>query len=230
MNDFAIVVLSGYPDIFRQFVASQWRYERDTPVILITSGQMSDARVVSDHLIQELQGIEPFCFARNANRGVYAAGRKDVFLVNDDVQFLRQHSIADLARIAHANPQVGILSPQFEGRVGNRLQESVLKLKGLAYTAQRLCFTGVYIRRKIIDEVGFLDERFDGYGREDDQYCMRVQDAGYKLAVTPEVIMRHGFGAVQHSSSYRRMAEWPVTGIDPRMTAKWNEWLKERKK
>jgi GT2 family glycosyltransferase len=184
---------------------------------MVTSGQMSrQYEEIDMPAMRCIHGPEPFGFPRNANIGIMAAGRADVFLVNDDVTFLRANSVADLARIAHEHPEVGVLSPRFEGRVGNRTQESA-SLRQLTYTEQRLCFTGVYIRRAVIDSVGLLDEQFDGYGAEDDDFCIRVRQAGLRLAVTPEVVMRHGFGEYQHSASFRRVKTWPANGLDPEM-------------
>ncbi len=228
MNDYAIVVLSGYEEIFAQFWASMERYEPDTPMVAVSSmpqsvwsieGSAPDCAVI--------KGPEPFSFPRNANLGIAAAGRADVFLVNDDVQFLQPNSVATMARIAYEHPEVGVLSPVFEGRVGNSLQEAgawpTKRPGALRYSTQRLCFTGVYIRREIFDRLGLLDERFDGYGRDDDDFCKRVQDAGLKLAVTPEVVMRHGFGEDQHSASFKRAGRYPPSGMDGKMNMKWRD-------
>lgn len=232
MNDYAIVVLSGYPDIFAPFFHSVLAHEEPTRLVMITSGAMSaDYDEIDKGDICCVHGPEPFSFPRNANIGIRAAGRADVFLMNDDVQFLELGSVGKLARIAHEHQEVGILSPQFEGRVGNALQERahpdrmsrMRPMLELTYSDQRLCFCGVYIRRAVLDLVGELDERFDGYGRDDDDYCRRVRNAGLKLAVTPEVVMRHGFGDVQHSASFKRLPTYPKSGMDPEMTRRYFE-------
>ena len=227
MNSYAIVVLSGFPDIFEQFMDSLTLCELNTICVVVASDRMAEdpwgIGLQEDGCGGLVIAPEPFSFPRNANIGIRAASPHDVFLVNDDVQFLTPGSVGRLAEIAHAHPEVGILSPQFEGRVGNRLQERALYLPCLAYSAQRLCFTGVYIRREVLDLVGELDERFDGYGRDDDDYCRRVRAAGLKLAVTPEVVMRHGFAEAQHSASFKRLPSYPKSGIDQEMTRRYQE-------
>jgi len=220
-----IVVLSVYPDIWEQFCRSKDLYEPNTPVIPVFSGAMANLSMTGCGPPGVL-GREPFSFPRNANMGISVSGNRDVFLVNDDVQFLRPGSLEHLARIAHDHPEVGILSPQFEGRVGNRMQERAFRMRTLAYSEQRLCFTGVYIKRSVINEVGMLNEDFDGYGRDDDEYCMRVQMVGYQLAVTPEVVLRHGFGTEEHSASFKRAGRYPPSGIDGRMSGVWEKWLR----
>jgi hypothetical protein len=52
-------------------------------------------------------------------------------------------------------------------------------------------FVCVYIPRTVIDRVGLLDERYVGYGYDDDDYCKRVRDAGLKLAVSGKCIVEH---------------------------------------
>lgn len=201
MNPCTIVTLTGYPDIFAQFHRSVERFEPRTRKAVVTSRGL--------HLNlpgwDVLSGIEPFNFARNANLGIQAAAPGDVLLINDDVQFLTPGTVLHLQRIAYLHPEVGILSPQFEGQVGNRLQSRRVKRLGrLTYSSERLCFTAVYLKRSVLDRIGLLDERYHGYGSEDDDYCLRVQDVGLKLAVTPEVVMRHGFGKENASASFRR--------------------------
>lgn len=231
MNDYAIVVLSGYLDIFHSFINCTEKNEPGTKTVIpVLSGTLRDAIQAwgNNGSIKYQFGPEPFSFPRNANLGIKAAGRADVFLVNDDVQFLKPGTVEDLARIAHDHPEAGILSPIFEGRIGNKLQERSGAGQGkfiheFSYSTERLCFTGVFIRREVFDRVGLLDERFDGYGRDDDDFCLRVQKAGYRLAVTPEVVMRHGFGTDQHSTSFKRAGRYPANGMDPTMNLKWRD-------
>lgn len=203
MTPCSIVTLSGYADIFAQFQRSAARFEPRTRKIVVTSRGLETPTGPG---WLEMPGIEPFVFARNANVGIAAAGRDDVLLVNDDVQFLTPGTVFHLQRIANLHPEVGILSPQFIGQVGNRIQSAAQKRLGrLSYSSERLCFTAVYLRRAVLDQIGPLDERFaGGYGSEDDDYCLRVQRAGLKLAVTPEVVMKHGFGRDHASASFRR--------------------------
>lgn len=196
----AIVVLSGFADIFRQFWVSAEKYEPNTRKIVVTS------RGLQPHAPgwEIIEGASPFVYARNANAGLRAAAPDDVLLVNDDVQFLQWHSVATLERIATEHREIGILSPQFYGQVGNRMQSRKHRLRALAGSKERLCFTAVYLRRDVIERIGELDERFVLGTAEDDDYCLRVQNAGLRLAVTPDVVMRHGFGALNASASFAR--------------------------
>jgi GT2 family glycosyltransferase len=205
----AIVTLTGYPDIFAHFRTSAETYEPGAPKIAVLSNGMDWAGIecLRKHPAWHLCGdddAEKFSFPRNANIGIRAAAPHDVFLVNDDVSFLRHGTLADLERIAYSDPSIGILSPQFFGTVGNPLQMKSAHLTGLTYSTERLCFTGVYLKRSVLDRIGELDERFSGYGCDDDDYCRRLQEKCLWLAVTPEVVLKHGYGNAHSTSSFFR--------------------------
>ena len=153
-----------------------------------------------------MAGIEPFSFARNANLGIDPYGKHDVVLVNDDVQFTRGNSLADLERAAYSEPGIGIVSPVVLGTVGNPLQRRfcAARAEGVAISPRYLAFVCVYIKRAVIDAVGLFDEGFTGYGGDDIDYSYRTQRAGFKLAVTSSVIVKHGFGGHASSSSFAR--------------------------
>lgn len=157
---------------------------------------------------------EPWSFPKAANIGIKACDG-DVLLVNDDVQLLRQGDLARLNAIAYwdgwatsyktKGGTVGILSPLISGIVGNDLQDYGKFLHdGPVISHQRLCFPCVYIRREVFEKIGYLDEQFDGNSYDDDDLCLRAQMAGFKLAVTPDVVVLHGNNGVGCSSSFLR--------------------------
>ncbi len=55
-----------------------------------------------------------------------------------------------------------------------------------------LAFICVYIPRRVFQRVGLLDARFTGYGHEDNDYCLRVQNARKKLRIYDGCIVEHG--------------------------------------
>ena len=208
----AVVTLTGFEDIFRQFWAGVLRYEPAARVIVVRSRGVDLSSEYCPHCRQYwpqpdwefIDGIEPFVFARNANIGIRAAGSADVFLVNDDVSWTRAGALDMLQQVAYRDSKIAVLSPQFIGGVGNRLQSRRIAFDGLRYSTERLCFTGVYLKREALDDIGLLDERFDGYGSEDDDWCYRARRAGWRLAVTSEAIFRHGREGLNASVSFAR--------------------------
>ena len=50
------------------------------------------------------------------------------------------------------------------------------------------------VRREVIDEVGGFDENFHMYG-EDNEWCLRIKRAGWRLMFEPEAVVMHHGGA-----------------------------------
>jgi GT2 family glycosyltransferase len=179
-------------------------------------------------------GGEPFCFSRNANIGIHAA-KTDVLLVNDDVRLCREKSIRDLRSIAYQHGRVGILSPQFIGYSGNVLQRNIKELSGTTPTDSFIAFICVYIKRKVFESVGYFDDHtFDGgYGGEDVDFGIRTMKAGFDVAITPEVVMRHGFEEHAASATFMRAhgkkeTDISLQGTRRKLIEKWGEDMIER--
>lgn len=200
-----IVTISKFPDIFQQFRWSVTNYESGQRKIVVLDPETPYPKLLSADW-KVVPGINPFIFARNANIGIREAGINDVVLVNDDVSFYRRNSLKDLEKAAYSSSEIGIVSPLIEGSVGNIYQRArcFYRPDGIFISPKRLAFVCVYIKRSTIDLIGLLDEQFDGYGGDDDDYCYRAEQAGLKMAVTSDVLVRHGFGLAKSSSSFQR--------------------------
>ena len=63
----------------------------------------------------------------------------------------------------------------------------------------RLVFYCVAIKRTVIEKVGLLDEVYTPGNYEDDDYCMRAIDAGFKLGIAQDCYVHH-FGSITHKA------------------------------
>lgn len=142
-------------------------------------------------------GADPFIFARNINIGIKAAGGDDVILLNDDALLKEQQGFTAMETTMSimATPSgYGLLASSCD-TVGNPNQHR-RPLPGACQTfrpePRMVCFVCVYIPRSTINRVGLLDERFVNYGMEDDDYCLRVRNAGLKLGVFDGCFVDHG--------------------------------------
>ena len=195
----SIIVLSRYPDIFADCQASLDLFAPTTNKCLIRDGH----DIIDPSGWQTIQAPDgPFIYSRNGNLGINQT-KDSVLLVNDDCRFVKSDTIERLEHVMEIHPEIGILSPKIDGGVGNADQSGVST--SVLYTQMRLAFVCVLIRRAVIDEIGLLDERFNGYGQEDTDYCRRAVIAGWKLACTADAVVKHGHGNQKWSSSFQRV-------------------------
>jgi O-antigen biosynthesis protein len=175
-----------------------WRNEDPrTPIVVVDDGLVpasDDARAAFSRWDREncpvwIHGDKPFVFARNVNKGIRKAGNSDVVLLNDDAMLQTPGGFSLLQRAAAENPEYGVIAAT-GNNVGNRNQcpQGI----GLRSDPRIVCFIAVLIPRRTIELVGLLDERFVGYGFEDDDYCLRVRRAGLKIGIHDGCYVDHG--------------------------------------
>jgi len=140
-----------------------------------------------------ITGIKPFVYARNVNLGITAAAGRDIVIVGDDVELITPGGFDLLAETARSRSSAGVVSAAVRGVVGNGNQSDDPS-RGAAprSEADSLAFVCVYVPRAALDEIGALDERFDGYGCEDVDFCWRALEAGRELLVDPRCVVGHG--------------------------------------
>jgi hypothetical protein len=190
MNPVAVVVLTKYQDVFNGFHDSLIATAPDVPVVCVKDGSVSWKLSAAYKHWQVLDGPEKFSMAGNGNLGLRAVPvDHDILYCGDDIRFTDPETISKLQQVMREHPEVGILSPRLNGRSS----------PALAYP-QSACdyvfplgmwFPCVYIRRELIDKIGYLDERFNDFGSDDLDYNIRAELAGYKLAVTNVVEVNH---------------------------------------
>jgi GT2 family glycosyltransferase len=142
-----------------------------------------------------LSGEKPFIFARNANIGLRHAfevqGADGVVLLNDDALLQSPSGFSTLEQAAKEHPEYGIIGVT-TNVTGQRMQFRLPRPIGLR-TVPHIAFVGVYIPRRTVEKVGYLDERYClDYGVEDRDYCEAVARAGLKIGVHDHCYVDHG--------------------------------------
>ena len=163
-------------------------------------------------------GRSPFIFARNCNQGIRETGTDDVVLLNDDCLLKTPYGFS-LLQIQHvAAQEYGAICPGFIPEGVGAPDLVWRNRKRLVEVKPMLVFACVFIPRSTIDRVGLLDERFGvnaggpgkrGYGLEDDDYSLRIRNAGLKLGVFDGVVVDHTGGRTGLKSSFRHDPEHP---------------------
>lgn len=155
---------------------------------------------------------EPFVFATAVNMAVAATDPgDDILVLNDDTEMItpRWADAAEtmLQRIALRNYGLISLSISKKDNVGNwdqALDPDLSPNGGVKESMKTLCFVAVVIRRSTWDKVGPLDERFVGYGFDDNDYNVRVWRSGKRCGIVSSVVVKHGKPQYPFSSSYAR--------------------------
>ena len=136
-------------------------------------------------------GEKPFIFARNANLGMEAAGDDDVILLNDDAQLENYCGFSLLQSAWNQSHGYGII-----GAVTNLTGQPLQMRRPITGTPRDLrevphiAFVCVFIPRRTINQVGYLDERYI-CGYEDRDYCEMVSAAGLKIGVHDGCFVDH---------------------------------------
>ena len=217
---FSVIIPSRNPENLRACVAAIRAADQPERIIVVWDGE-GNARsvhcgsqalpaVVSGSVVGAIKGKKPFCFARNVNLGIKAAGSDDVILLNDDALLIPYHGFSDLERCSQIMQQpgngllyqFGVISARVKGLANPVHSADRVELADVLQDvtpAKAVPFVCVYIPRRVIDYVGLLDERFTGecggaevYGGEDDDYCYRVREMGFRIGVYNGCVVDHG--------------------------------------
>lgn len=144
-------------------------------------------------------------YAGGNNDGIRLATGRYIVLLNNDT-LVGPGWLAPMLQRLEATPEIGLLGP-VTNSAGNEQRvdlsglneqhfvevagQYTLAQRGRWFETEKLGFYCVAGRREVFEQVGLLDEGF-GLGMfEDDDYCVRVRKAGYKLAVVEDAFVFH---------------------------------------
>lgn len=190
----------------------------DIEVIVVDNGKDDSIAILKSEVFRNF-GDRIKIVTLNSNRGVSygrnvglkncSDSRYFMFLDNDTI--VAEDSVERLIGLMDSHPDTGIAGPCLVSADG-QIQKSFKAFPGILEKARNIIsgrsavvdllpgddvIYPFYIigacqifRREVFEKVGFLDENIF-FGPEDADYCMRVRNAGYKVAYFPSVRITH---------------------------------------
>ncbi|WP_158543352.1 glycosyltransferase [Dyella psychrodurans] len=208
--------------------------EDDTPVWLTTwSTGGRDRKLI---LNKDNRG-----FSAANNQGLVAASGDYLVLLNNDT-YVTPGWIATLLAHLDRSETLGIVGP-VTNNIGNEARidisydtmESMLDVAadytlrhaGQLTPLRTAAFFCVMLRRAVYEEIGPLDEAFGLGYFEDDDYCRRVEEAGWTIACADDVFIHHHL-----SASFNTLRHETRQALFDRnkaiYEAKWGDWEPHR--
>jgi len=205
-DDYEIVIVDNGSEMKEQY--------KEYMEVLYFDGTME--KVVSTYApYQEgrvVRNEENLGFPAAVNQGIRAAKGDTIIILNNDVFVTPRWAEILQERLSDGLDMVGAVTNQISGpqqvlidqyedvATLNIAAESRQKEKeGQWYPWHRLVFFCVAIKKEVIKKIGLLDEIYTPGNYEDDDYCMRAIESGFKLGVAEDCYVHHG-GSVTHQA------------------------------
>ncbi len=209
---YSVVILSKSGTNVTACIRAIREHEASASIIVVDDGiENFTERMAQVIDVHRIVGIRPFVFARNANLGLrYAFDMLEddhAILLNDDALLKTRQGFTRLIEQHRSRPHFGIVSAA-TNYVGNKNQMQ-RDGQNIRREERMLCFVCVSISRLLFRAIGPLDERFVGYGFEDDDYSKRARLANYRLGVFDPCFVDHA-----HLRSTFRGAQYPTQAFN----------------
>jgi GT2 family glycosyltransferase len=147
-------------------------------------------------------------FSAGNNLGIKSAKGKFIIILNNDTEVTIGWIQKSLRHFTY-NPTLGVLGFSTdnignEARVGVKSEDGTWlsytsarfsKQKRLAFENERVAFFGTVISKKVIEQVGLLNEDFGLGSFEDDEYCMRTTAQGFSVMIARDIFVHHKLSA-----------------------------------
>ncbi|UKS27644.1 glycosyltransferase family 2 protein [Paenibacillus sp. HWE-109] len=169
------------------------------------------------------------------NYGLHIATGNALMLLNNDT-LATPNWLDNMLRALYSSDDVGMVGPMTNYASGKQqiqepytnINEMVAKYNtpnpAIWQDTTRLVGISLLFKRELLDQIGFMDERFSPGHFEDDDFCYRTRLAGYRLLIVGDCFIFHhgsasfhkkGYEAVQALLQQNRQKFIDKWGVDP---------------
>ena len=162
-------------------------------------------------------------FPGGCNDGIKLANPlNDILLLNNDI-IVTHNWLKNLKIALYSNKNIGAVTPITNSssywqsipityKNLSQMHEFSYKINisNKAKWEERVILVGysMLIKKEVFDKVGFLDETYFPGNFEDNDYCLRIITAGYKLLLCHDTFVHHyGSASFSINSSYNKILE-----------------------
>lgn len=208
MPKFSIIIpVCGQPEITRECLNRLVDYSADYELIIVDN----QGDFIPDVSCKIIRNDHNLGFPKAINQGLEVATGEIIILLNNDVlvtpnwlEFFEYHlKNADIVgpktnQISGPQKIEGEIKNDFDviNNLANSLHE---KNEGQFRAYHRIVFFCVALKKSVIEKIGLLDEQFTPGNFEDDDYCLRAVQAGFRLVIAEDVFVYH-YGSMTHKS------------------------------
>jgi GT2 family glycosyltransferase/tetratricopeptide (TPR) repeat protein len=203
-----IILTHNQLDYTRLCVESIQRYTPELHELIFVDNASSDGTLEYLECLPDVKVIrnaENRGFPAGANQGIRAATGRQVLLLNNDT-VVTPGWLGRQLRTLHSDERIGLVGPcsnfvsgqqQVPARYGDLAGlDEFARAWGrdhdrVVEVTDRLVGFCLLIRREVIDQVGFLDERFGLGCFEDDDYTRRALVAGFRAVIARNAFIHH---------------------------------------
>lgn len=218
------IVILAYNNLklTKECIASVYEHtQRDFEIILIDNGSKDDVPGYAAALTEKypnvtyIRNTENHGYAYGCNQGIANATGEYIVLLNNDIVCTPGWLSKQLA-VLTLDDSIGVVGPRTNYAGGAQMihdvpYKNVSEMLDYAYEwgtdhagqvalLPRLTGLCMVMHRRVVEAIGGLDTTFGIGNFEDDDFCMRVLRAGFKLALVNDVFIHH-YG----SATFRQM-------------------------
>jgi len=165
------------------------------------NAQVREALADIPHVAVMLDNNQGFIKATNA--GIRASTGDYLCLLNNDTE-VEAAWLERMLVVFQDDPQIGLVGPTTTAGSWQNREKVLRRIPGdpprWLYVQTMLAFFCVLIRREVVEKIGMLSEAYGvGFG-DDDDYCRRGERAGYRMALSLDVLVKH-----HHRTTFRSL-------------------------